>query len=138
MNIVICGSMGASAQILNAKIELEKAGHDIVIPRNTEAYAHSELGFESDHESASNKIKHDLIRAYFEKIKNSDAILVINTDKKGIKNYIGGNTFLEIAFAHVLNKKIYLLNDIPEIGYKDEIVAMQPAIINGDLSRITL
>ena len=138
MKIVICGSMGASAQMLSAKIELEKAGHEIVIPRNTEAYARGELGFESDHESASNKIKHDLIRVYFDKIKNSDAILVINTEKKGIENYIGGNTFLEMAFAHVLHKKIYLLNDIPEFGYQDEVIAMQPIIINGDLQRINL
>jgi len=34
-----------------------------------------------------------------------------------------------------LNKKIYLLNNIPDIFYKDEIVAMQPIIINEDISK---
>lgn len=28
------------------------------------------------------------------------------------------------------------LNPVPEIGYKDEIIAMQPIVINGDLSNI--
>jgi uncharacterized membrane protein (UPF0127 family) len=52
----------------------------------------------------------------------SDAVLVLNYDRKGIKNYIGGNTLMEIGFAHVLNKKIYLMNPIPEIEfYKSEI-----------------
>jgi len=44
--------------------------------------------------------------------------------------------FLEIAFAYVLNKKIFLLNPIPELAYTDEIIAMQPIIINNDLELI--
>jgi hypothetical protein len=28
------------------------------------------------------------------------------------------------------------LNEIPEMGYKDEIVAMKPVILEGDLNRI--
>jgi len=47
-------------------------------------------------------------RRYYEIIKECDAILVLNLEKNKIKNYIGGNTFLEMGFAHVLNKKIYL------------------------------
>jgi predicted RNA-binding protein with PUA domain len=65
-----------------------------------------------------------------------DAILILNLEKNNIKGYIGGNTFLEMGFAHVLNKKIFLLNEIPEMGYKDEIVAMKPVILEGDLNRI--
>jgi len=57
-------------------------------------------------------------------------------DKNGIGNYIGGNTLIEMAFAHVLNKKIFLLNPVPEISYKDEIIAMQPIILNGNLEKI--
>jgi predicted RNA-binding protein with PUA domain len=43
-----------------------------------------------------------------------------------------------MGFAHVLGKKIFLLNDIPEISYKDEIKMMQPIILEGELSKITL
>ena len=67
----------------------------------------------------------------------SDAILVLNYDKKGIKNYIGGNTLMEIGFAHILNKKIFLLNPIPDIDfYKSEIEATKPIILNGNLSNL--
>ncbi|MDP3992633.1 MAG: hypothetical protein Q8Q05_00195 [bacterium] len=58
-------------------------------------------------------------------------------DKHGIKNYIGGNTFLEMGFAHILNQKIFLLNPVPEMPYyQTEIVAMRPVVINGDFAKI--
>lgn len=62
--------------------------------------------------------------------------MAINKDKRGIKNYIGGNTFLEIGFAHVLNKKIFLLNDVPDMLCSDEILAMEHVVINNDLTKI--
>ena len=53
------------------------------------------------------------------------------------KYYIGGNTFLELGFAYVLNKKIFLYNPIPDIHFFDtEIKAMKPTIINGDLNNV--
>lgn len=73
---------------------------------------------------------------YFEKVNWSDAILVLNYDKNNIIGYIGGNTLMEIGVAFFLKKKIYLLNLIPEISYKEEIIGMKPIIINGDLSII--
>ncbi len=41
-----------------------------------------------------------------------------------------------MGFAHVLDRKIFLLNDIPDISYTDEIRAMKPIILNGDISLI--
>jgi predicted RNA-binding protein with PUA domain len=67
---------------------------------------------------------------------SSDAILVLNFDKNGVKNYIGGNTLMEIGFAHVHDKKIFLLNPIPDMPYKDEIEATDPVVLSGDLSKI--
>ncbi len=63
-------------------------------------------------------------------------MLVLNYNKNNIPNYIGGNTFIEMAFACVLNKPIYLLNPIPDISYTSEIEAMQPIILNGDLKMV--
>lgn len=83
------------------------------------------------------KKEKDAIREFWKKIKESDAILVLNYDKRGIKNYVGGNTLMEIGFAHVLEKKIFLMNRIPDIEfYKSEIEAVRPVIINSDLSKI--
>ena len=129
--------MAACKKIMEVKEELEKTNHRVIIPSGTEDYANGTLPPESWKESVANKIHGDLLRKYYKEIKESDAVLAVNVDKNGIKNYIGGNTFLEIGFAHVLNKKVYLLNDIPDIGYKDEIIAIQPIILNGDLSKIS-
>ena len=121
-------------------IEIEKGllefGHTIVLPRHTREYAELSSPKETRSEAVKNKVKEDLIRNYYNQIKDCDAILVVNEKRRDIDNYIGGNSFLEIGFAHVLNKKIFLLNEIPNISYKDEIEAMQPVVINGDLSRI--
>ncbi|MFA6271593.1 MAG: hypothetical protein WC693_00600 [Patescibacteria group bacterium] len=78
-------------------------------------------------------ISKDLIRWNWERMKKDDAVLVINISKNGIENYIGGNTFLEMGFAHVLNKKIFLWNDIPQMHYTDEIKAMKPIIIRQNI-----
>jgi hypothetical protein len=61
----------------------------------------------------------------------------LNYDRKGIKNYIGGNTLMEIGFAHVLDKKIFLMNPIPDIEYyRSEIEAVSPVILQQNLNSI--
>uniref|UniRef100_A0A7C4XVJ2 Uncharacterized protein n=1 Tax=candidate division WWE3 bacterium TaxID=2053526 RepID=A0A7C4XVJ2_UNCKA len=64
----------------------------------------------------------------------SECILVVNHTKNNIENYIGGNTLLEMGFAFVNKKPIFLLNPIPELNYSPEIIGMKPAILNGDLT----
>ncbi|TSC71814.1 MAG: hypothetical protein G01um101470_479 [Parcubacteria group bacterium Gr01-1014_70] len=77
------------------------------------------------------------IREFWRLMQGADAVLVMNFDKHGVKNYIGGNTLMEIGFAHVLDQKIFLYNPIPEIPYyKSEIEAVKPIIISGDLSKL--
>lgn len=136
MKIVICCSISAAKKAMEISNELTASGHEVVVPKDIEKYANGTMEMENAHESTQNKIEGDLIRGYFEKIKNCDAVLTVNEDKKGINNYIGGNTFLEMGFAHVLDKKNYILNNIPEVSYKDEIIAMQPILIDGDLSKM--
>lgn len=142
MKIAICSSIDFAYEIKEIVDKLEKMGHIVELPLTAKKILNGELTMEkfqsekSNGNGAERKINNDVIRQYFNEINNSTAILVANYTKKGIENYIGGNTFLEMGFAYVLNKKIFLLNQIPEIGYKEEIEAMQPIIINGDLARI--
>ncbi len=136
MKIVICGSMRLSKKMLKIKEELAKIGHSVIIPRHTEEYALLNTSDHMHNESVKNKINHDLIKQYFNEIEKNDAVLIVNDLLKDIPNYIGGNAFLEMGFAHVLNKKVYLLNSIPEMPYSDEIVAMQPIILNGDITKL--
>jgi len=128
--------MRLSKEMLEIKNKLIDLGHKVILPRHTEEYAELNTSDHMHNESVKNKISHDLIRQYFKEIKENDAILVVNETLKNIDNYIGGNSFLEMGFAHILNKKIFLLNPIPEVGYKDEILAMRPVVINGDLTKI--
>lgn len=125
-----------SKEMVDSKNKLESLGHKVVLPHNTEMYASGIFTAETRKESTQNKIKDDLIRGYFNTIKDSDAILAMNFTKNGIENYIGGNTLMEIGFAHVLNKKVFLLNPIPEMQYRDEIEAVEPIIINDDFNLI--
>lgn len=137
MKIVICGSMKFSKEMLKMKEDLNSLGFNhVVIPHNTEEYASSTLEKDIRQESTKNKIEKDLIRAYYNEISTTDAVLIANYDKNGVTNYVGGNSFLEASFAHVLNKKLYFLFDIPEMIYSDELRALQPVILNGDLGKI--
>jgi len=136
MKIVICGSMTAVKKMIEARDILASNGHEVILPKYSREYATIE-DIEGIHEeSAKNKVEHDLIRDYYNEIKNSDAILLVNERRHDVDGYIGGNSFLEMGFAHILGKKIFLLNPIPDIGYRDEIEAMKPIVINGDLSLI--
>lgn len=136
MKIVICGSMSLSKEMTEIAEKLKQNKHNVILPHDADKFADGTLAGESAHESIENKIKYDLIRDYFRIIGESDAVLIVNFDKNGIKNYIGGNSFLELGFAYVLNKRIYLLHSIPDMPYADEIKAMQPVVLGGDLSKI--
>lgn len=142
LKIAICGSLNFTYEIDKLRNELLGLGFEVYIPTSAEKILSGEFSFEDIKNQKQNGsfsklvIENNAIRNYFNIIKNSDCVLVANYDKNEIKNYIGGNAFLEMGFAHVLNKPIYLLNDISEMIYSDEIKAMQPIILNGDLSKI--
>jgi hypothetical protein len=143
MKIVICGSIDFTPKIKEVADALTERGHEVDIPLTSQRILNGELTMEEfkkekqqNGDGAFRKIKDDVIKRYYDLIKASDAILVLNLEKNGAANYIGGNTFLEIGFAHVLSKPIYLYNDIPSTSYTDELVAMQPVVLNGDLLKI--
>jgi len=129
--------MQFTEKMLEIQDKLLAMGHEVFLT----GFAESHVG-KSDEEKEKLKIfqkmNQDANRELWRKMQGAEAVLVVNLDKNGIKNYIGGNTFLEMGFAHVLNQKIFLLNPIPEIPfYKTEIEAMKPVILNGDLTKIT-
>ena len=136
MRIGLLGSMQFTEKMVEVRDELAKLGHEAFISHFYQSY----LG-KTDEEIEVIKLDHkynyDAIRDFWKQMQGADAVLVLNYDKRGIKNYIGGNALMEIGFAYVLNQKIFLLNPIPDIEfYKTEIEAVKPVIINGDLSLI--
>lgn len=132
MHVIICESMSAATEMVAAKAELELRGHSVTLPRHTDRYVAGELTSETAVESIEHKIAGDLIRSYYDQIREADAVLVVNVPKHGVAHYIGGNSFLELAFAHVIKKQCFLLNPVPNVPYADEIHAMQPVIIDGN------
>ncbi|MDD5221351.1 MAG: hypothetical protein PHV47_02000 [Candidatus Pacebacteria bacterium] len=132
MKIALCGSMLFSKEMMEIKTKLESFKHVVVLPKDIEKY----ISGEKETEGRWEKQAGDLFRNYWNEINKSDAVLIVNISKNNIENYIGGSTLIEMGFAHILNKKIYLLNSVPEMNYKAEIGAMNPIILNGDLSII--
>ena len=112
---------------------LKSAGHEVLTPVDTREFDYERA---NDQERAELKRDKDLIRTHYEKIKVSDAILVLNEDLPERPRYIGGNSFLEMGFAHVLDIPIYLMQDVPESPYRSEMLAMDPIVIDCDLSSI--
>lgn len=136
MRIGVVGSMQYTENMITLRDKLIKFGHDAFMTNLAEPFV-GKTDDEKEKIKLDQKRHSDAIREFWKLMQGADAILVANYDKHGIKNYIGGNTFLEIGFAHVLNQKIFMLNPIPEMPYyKTEIVAMRPIIINGDLRKI--
>src|SRR5207253_8075438 len=70
------------------------------------------------------------------KVETNDAILVLNFDKGKQRNYLGGATFLEVFKAWELGKRIYFYNSLPESMLRDELEAMAPIVIDGDLDKV--
>ena len=103
MKITICGSMYFAKEMLEAKDMLEKMGHITIVPLTTEeCLDNPELNMDLEY-----CFKNDVQKNHFNKIAESDAILVLNYEKNGLKGYIGGASLMEIAIANHLNKKIF-------------------------------
>jgi nucleoside 2-deoxyribosyltransferase len=119
-------------RLYELKEELEKLGHEVILPSMEDKHA-LKITYGEEYFS---KLHSKFIREHFDKINESDAILVANFDKNNIRDYIGGNVLLEMGKAFDRGIPIFLLNDVPEISYREEILAMRPIVLNGDLSKL--
>ncbi len=133
MKIFIICSKAFYDKLTEIKTKLENLGHEVTMPNcwdcpETEGFYR---GTAQHAEWKAGMIKHSE-----EVVSNMDAVLVLNYDKNGQKNYIGGATFLEIYDAFRLGKKIFFMNDLPEGMLKDELIGFNPTIINGDVTKI--
>lgn len=138
MRISICGSISFYDEMSKLSKQLEELGFMEVLWPNgigaDEKFYKENSGLQ---ETAERKIEQDFINKHYHKILKSDCIIVANYEKKGIEGYIGGNSFLEMGFAFVLGKPIFLVNPIPDVSYQSEILGMKPIVLNGDLTKIT-
>lgn len=129
--IVICGSMMFFEEMEKCQQKLKEWGIDAIIPKeeNDTMILYNEKQFM--------EFKKRVSSAYLKKIrdKSTMGVLIYNAEKKGIANYIGANTLVELAMAFVWNRKIFLLNDI-YLPLKDELQAWGCICLNGEISKI--
>ncbi len=138
--ITICSSANFYKQVVELQKQLEKHGYKVIIPHTAEKMKKSGNYDASFYRIWLKDPKHYdrktwLIREHFKEVENGDVVLVINHEKHGQPNYIGGNVLMEMALAFHLGKPIYIFNDIPETSpFLEEIIGMQPVPLRGDLS----
>lgn len=140
MKIALCGSLNFGEKIFNEiKEKLISMRHEVLLPSSIEIFG-PKINEIKINKELYLRIAPEFVRKHFNKVASSDAILVINLERHGIKNYIGGNTFAEMMIAFYLNKKIFLLNPIPSDErlscIRDEIEVVKPIVLNGNLDLI--
>ncbi len=138
---MICGSMQFSKEMLEAKHELESAGHEVIMPgdiHNCFTDLDFKDGARKDYERDLRQcIEFNLLKDGLRKIAESDAVLFLNEKKNDIGGYLGISGIMELGVATYLDKKIYLLNEIDKNQkYATEISLIQPIILNGKLNMI--
>ncbi|MEK7669022.1 MAG: hypothetical protein AAB350_00305 [Patescibacteria group bacterium] len=134
MKITICGSIKFFDEMVGFQKQLKANGHEVFMPIKV-------VGVDYWSEDGKSRIEAKkglgLVNEHLNKIEKSDAILVANYTKGDIKNYIGANTFIEMAFAHHNGNKIFILNPLPNQKYiNDELVSFDGIVLNGDLNNI--
>lgn len=135
MKILIICSKTFYKDIEPIKEVLEQAGHIVELPNSYYENNAEEKAWKLG-EKAHSEFKAKMFKMSKERIGQMDAVLTLNFDKNGKKNYIGGATFLELYEAFMQNKNIYLYNDIPEGILYDEISGFSAIVINGNLNLI--
>ena len=140
MRITIIGSSKFAKEMVDYRTKLITLGHQVNLHDHYHALAKGEMADtrkRMDVEHAKVKIENSYHKYHYDEIVNrSDAVLALNLDKNGIRNYIGGNTLMELGMAYVHDKKIFLLNPVPQMMYTEEINSLEPIVINGDLTLI--
>ena len=139
MKVMIVCSTAFYDKVGSIKEELEHNGHYVIVPN-----CYDDPVTNDDNKLMSEEEYLEFFKTmYYEsrdKIKDIDAILVLNYDKvkngNVLSNYIGASTFLEMYEAFMNNKKIFMLNDYPDNMLYDEIKGFGPIILNGDLSGV--
>ena len=116
--IVLCGSRKFKDTIIALGENLKTKGYEVVVPR----------------EFLVERNKKDHARLHFSEIAKpeTDAVFIVNEDKGDIKNYIGPNSFAEVAMGFWYNKKVFLKNDIYE-PYSDELIGWEVIPLKGNL-----
>ena len=111
MKILLICSKAFYGRLQETKEVLQQLGHEIFMP-NCWDCPETEAQYRGTPQHAEFKAK--MYKQSEEAISHVDAVLVLNYNKNGQANYIGGATFLELYDAFRHDKKIFFMNKINE------------------------
>jgi hypothetical protein len=126
--LVLIGSMSVYPELCAYAEMLNDAGINTVVPEPEQESVHQFSLPEME------SFKREVSLKHIRQIRRPETwgVLAVNIDRHGILNYIGPNTFAEIAVAFAQFKKIYLLHGTPQF-YLDELSAWQAIPLRGQI-----
>src|SRR4051812_10097679 len=99
MKIFLVGSKYSFDKMAPIKKELESYGNEVTFPAMYDTPWQELEVIKQQSREAHVRLKQHLLREQGERVAINDALLVVNFEKNGQPNYIGGATFLEIFKA---------------------------------------
>lgn len=137
MKILIHASLDFVKNLVFAQKLIEGlTKHEVLLP---ELIRYQYIRDEQGDDEAFTKIKNRLTKENISNVEKCDCLLILNHNHRGIENYVGGNSFIEMIIAFYLKKPIYLLHEIPEgMAYTEEIKALYPVIVHDIESFISI
>jgi len=128
--------MHFSEKMLGVAEDLKRLGHEPILSNFVQLFPGKD-DTEKEKIKLEQKFEEDAMKRDWATMEKADALLVINLERHGIANYIGGNTLFELAAGYFNGKQIFLYNPIPDISYyKTELEAVKPVILNKDLGKM--
>lgn len=129
--------MSFSKEMLEAQKKLNDAGHEALVPPDAEVHLNDPGLKEDVRRQEEHSRETDIMIECYKLIEESDAVLLLNYEKKGQEGYIGASALMELGMAYYLGKKMFMLFDVPESHYASmEMKVMKPVVLEGDVTRI--
>jgi nucleoside 2-deoxyribosyltransferase len=131
MKITVCSSMTFIDHVKKVAQELTNRGFAVEFP-SPEGVQFLDTTTEAEKVTAKRKLADD----HFARIRESDAILVVNDEKNGVAGHVGASAMLEIGAARILNVPVYLLNEPAKSAANYDELMANCEIMYDDLSKI--
>ena len=129
MKILIHASLDFKQAMIDAKKYTEEnSHHHIMLPELTR---YQDIRDVQGDDETFTRIKNRLTKENFKNVEYCDVLFILNYSHRGIENYVGGNSFMEMVIAFFLKKPIYLLHEIPEdMTITEEIKSLYPTVVH--------
>ena len=129
MKILIHASLDFKQAMIDAKKYIEEnSHHHIMLPELTR---YQDIRDVQGDDETFTRIKNRLTKENFKNVEYCDVLFILNYSHRGIENYVGGNSFMEMVIAFFLKKPIYLLHEIPEdMTITEEIKSLYPTVVH--------